>query len=74
LIYLAYYQINDLEARLPDPPFFHAHRSVIVNLGKVKEIAPFLKSTYLLIMNDRQASEIQVSERQSKRLRQMLQT
>ncbi len=68
------YQINDLEARLPDPPFFRAHRSVIVNLGKVKEIAPFLKSTYLLIMNDRQASEIQVSERQSKRLRQMLQT
>jgi DNA-binding LytR/AlgR family response regulator len=27
-----------------------------------------------LIMNDREASEIQVSERQSKRLRQMLQT
>lgn len=67
------YQINDLEARLPDPPFFRAHRSVIVNLGKVKEIAPFLKSTYLLIMNDRESSEIQVSERQSKKLRQSLQ-
>jgi len=67
------YQINDLEARLPDPPFFRAHRSVIVNLGKVREIAPFLKSTYLLVMNDRESSEIQVSERQSKRLRQVLQ-
>ncbi len=67
------YQINDLEARLPDPPFFRAHRSVIVNLSKVKEIAPFLKSSYLIVMNDRQASEIQVSERQSKKLRQLLQ-
>ncbi len=66
------YQINDLEARLPDPPFFRAHRSVIVNLGKVKEIAPMMKSTYLLVMNDKESSEIRVSERQSKRLRQMI--
>lgn len=66
------YQINDLEARLPNPPFFRAHRSVIVNLRRVKDIAPFLKSTYLLLMNDHEASEIQVSERQSKKLRHML--
>ena len=66
------YQLEDLEARLPDPPFFRAHRSVIVNMGKVKEIAPFFKSTYLLIMNDRESSKIQVSERQSKKLRRLL--
>jgi two-component system, LytTR family, response regulator len=68
------YQINDLEARLPEQHFFRAHRSVIVNLRKVKEIAPFIKSTYLIVMKDEAASEIQVSERQSKRLRQILQT
>jgi two-component system LytT family response regulator len=67
------YQLNELEARLPDPPFFRAHRSVIINLHRVKEIAPFLKSTYLVMMSDRDASEIQVSERQSKKLRQLLQ-
>lgn len=67
------YQLNDLEARLPDPPFFRAHRSVIVNLQKVKEIAPLLKSSFLLVLNDQAGSEIQVSERQSKKLRQMLQ-
>ncbi len=66
------YQINELEARLPSPPFFRAHRAVIVNLQKVKEIAPFAKSSYLLLMNDRAASEIQVSERQSKKLRELL--
>jgi two-component system LytT family response regulator/two-component system response regulator LytT len=68
------YQITELEARLPDPPFFVARRSVIVNLRKVKEIAPFFKSTYQLIMNDPEATEIQVSERQSKRLREMLES
>jgi len=73
-LYRTDYQITDLEARLPDPPFFRAHRSVIVNLGKVKEIAPFFKSTYLLIMSDPEASEIQVSERQSKKLREMLES
>ncbi len=67
------YQLNDLEARLPDPPFFRAHRSAIVNLQKVKEIAPLLKSSFLIVLNDQAASEIQVSERQSKKLRQLLQ-
>ena len=39
------YQINELETRLPHPPFFRAHRAVLVNLRKVKEIAPFDKNT-----------------------------
>jgi DNA-binding LytR/AlgR family response regulator len=73
-LYRTDYQITELEARLPDPPFFVARRSVIVNLRKVKEIAPFFKSTYQLIMNDPEATEIQVSERQSKRLREMLES
>lgn len=66
------YQLNDLEARLPSPPFFRAHRGVIVNLRKVKELAPFAKSTFLLLMNDPAATEIQVSERQAKKLRELL--
>lgn len=72
-IYWTDYQINDLEARLPDPPFFRAHRSAIVNMQKVKEIAPTARASYLLVMNDQTASEIHVSERQSKKLRQLLQ-
>ena len=71
-MYWTDYQIGELEKRLPDPPFFRARRSVIVNLERVKEIAPFFKSTYLLVMNDRQATEIQTSERQSKKLHEWL--
>jgi DNA-binding LytR/AlgR family response regulator len=66
------YQLNDLEARLPSPPFFRAHRAVIINLRKVKELVPFAKSTFLLLMNDHATTEVQVSERQSKRLRELL--
>lgn len=68
------YQINDLESRLPNPPFFRAHRNAIVNLDHVREIAPFLKSTYLLLMNDSEGTEIRVSERRSKKLRELLRT
>jgi DNA-binding LytR/AlgR family response regulator len=71
-VYWTDYQIGELEKRLPAPPFFRARREVIVNLERVKEIAPFFKSTYLLIMNDRQATEIQTSERQSKKLHEWL--
>jgi two-component system response regulator LytT len=66
------YQMTDLETRLPDPPFFKARRSVIVNMQKVKEIAGSPKSTYELILNDSAHTKIQVSERQSKRLRDLL--
>ncbi len=68
------YRLNDLEERLPDPPYFRAHRSYIVNMSKVREIAPLAGSGYLLILNDSDGSEIRVSERQSKRLHRMLQT
>ena len=66
------YQIKELETRLPYPPFFRAHRAVLVNLRMVKEIAPFDKNTYLLLMNDRAGSEIQVSARQAQKLRALL--
>jgi two-component system, LytTR family, response regulator len=66
------YNMSDLEERLPNPPFFRAHRSAIVNLRKVKEIAPMFKGAYVLIMKDKEGSEIQVSERHSKYVRDLL--
>jgi DNA-binding LytR/AlgR family response regulator len=71
-LYRTDYTVQDLEARLPDPPFFRAHRSVIVNLRKVKEIRPMFKGSYSLVMKDREATEVQVSERQSRIIREML--
>ena len=71
--YRTNYAIGDLEARLPAPPFFRAHRAVIANLNKVATISPMFKGSLLLTMKDSPASEIQVSERQAKRVRELLQ-
>jgi DNA-binding LytR/AlgR family response regulator len=71
-LYRVDYSLTELDERLPDPPFFRAHRSTIVNLQKVKEIAPMFKGAYALIMKDRDGTEIQVSERHSKYVRDLL--
>jgi len=71
--YRTNYAIGDLEARLPTPPFFRAHRSTIANLDQVATISPLFKGALLLTMKDAQASEIQVSERQAKHVRALLQ-
>jgi len=67
------YAINDLESRLPNPPFFRAHRSTIVNLDKVATIAPMFKGALMLTIKDAQRSQVQVSERQAPRVRELLQ-
>jgi DNA-binding LytR/AlgR family response regulator len=67
------YAIGDLETRLPSPPFFRAHRSTIANLDKVATVSAMFKGALLLTMKDAQRSEIQVSERQAKQVRALLQ-
>src|SRR5262245_15286001 len=67
------YAIGDLENRLPSPPFFRAHRSTLVNLDKVATISPMFKGSLVLTIKDSRASEIQVSERQAKVVRELLQ-
>jgi len=67
------YAIGDLESRLPSPPFFRAHRSIIANLDMVATISPMFKGSLQLTMKDSVSSEIQVSERQAKAVREMLQ-
>jgi DNA-binding LytR/AlgR family response regulator len=58
------YQLGELEAGLPEGLFFRARREALVNVGKIKEIRPYFKSGFLLIMADAAATELVVSERQ----------
>jgi two-component system, LytTR family, response regulator len=71
--YRTNYAIGDLENRLSGPPFFRAHRSTIANLDMVASISPMFKGALMLTMKDSQASQIQVSERQAKHVRELLQ-
>lgn len=71
-VFTVNYQLSELESGLAESNFFRARRAVLVNLGRVKEIRPYFKSSFLLIMNDATQTEIQVSERQAKLLRQRI--
>jgi two-component system LytT family response regulator len=70
--YCVNYQLSELEAALPPDLFFRARREVLVNMARVKEIKPYFKSSFLLVMSDTAATEISVSERQARPLRQRL--
>jgi DNA-binding LytR/AlgR family response regulator len=69
--FLVNYQLAELESGLPEG-FFRARRSCLVNLGKIKEIRPYFKSSFLLILNDSAETEIPVAGRQAKLLRQRI--
>jgi len=66
------YHLAELEASLPGGLFFRARREVLVNLTRIKEIRPYFKSGFLLVMADAAGTEIAVSERQARFLRQRI--
>jgi DNA-binding LytR/AlgR family response regulator len=66
------YQLAELEASLPVDLFFRARRETLVNVSRIREIRPYFKSGFLLIMADAAATEIVVSERQSRLFRQRM--
>ncbi len=69
---LTRFTLKELEAKLNGKNFFRAHRSYIVNIHKVKEILPFFNGTSILVMEDKDKSEVPVSRNQSKKLRKLL--
>jgi two-component system, LytTR family, response regulator LytT len=67
-----YRTIEELQAALDPDIFWRTHRSYLVNINHIKEVMPWFKSSYVLKMNDKRASEIPVSRGQTKRLREFL--
>ena len=66
------HQLAELEARLPREQFFRARREVLINLDRIKEIRPYFKSGFLVVMSDPGASEIVLSARQAHQFRQRI--
>jgi DNA-binding LytR/AlgR family response regulator len=66
------YQLAELEAGLAPEQFFRARREVLVNMTKIREIKPYFKSGFLLIMADATSTEIVISERQVRPFRQRI--
>jgi len=64
--------MDQLEQSLTDTGFFRAHRSYLVNLRRVAEVALLSNRTYELVMNDAQGSRVPVSRRKAVELRGLL--
>ncbi len=70
--YWVNYQLNQLESGLDPKIYFRARREVLVNLSKVRSLKPYDSSTFALVMSDAKETELLVSERRAKELRQRL--
>ncbi|HYL10092.1 MAG TPA: LytTR family DNA-binding domain-containing protein [Candidatus Acidoferrales bacterium] len=66
-----YRTLEELQAALDSDIFWRPHRSYLVNINHIKEVVPWFKSSYMLKMNDKKATEIPVSRAQTKRLREL---
>jgi two-component system, LytTR family, response regulator LytT len=67
-----YRTVEELMEALDGDIFWRPHRSYLVNIKHIKEVVPWFKSSFMLKMNDKRASEIPVSRTQTKRLRELL--
>jgi two-component system, LytTR family, response regulator len=70
--YMTNFTLRELEERLDPQVFFRAHKSRIVNLEQVKEIARWFGGRYRLVMRDSQSSQVELSRVQARELRARL--
>lgn len=66
------FSLNELERRLPTPPFLRIHRAFIVNMQNVVEISPFFNGAYLLTLRDAARTQLTVSRGRVKDLRTLI--
>lgn len=64
--------LDHLESKLKGCGFFRCHRSYLVNLVYVKEVIVWFNGKYILTMSDQKSTEVPVSRRRSKALKQRL--
>ncbi|MGM0411671.1 MAG: LytR/AlgR family response regulator transcription factor [Bacillota bacterium] len=69
--YFTHLKLKELEKKLPSN-FFRIHRSYIVNLNKVKEVIPWFKGKYQIVVDDSAEHEIPVSRKKVNKLNEML--
>jgi two-component system LytT family response regulator len=62
--------LSQLETRLDPDMFFRAHRSIIVNLDRVKEIVPWFAGSHKLRLTT--GAEVDLSRSRAKELREIL--
>jgi two-component system, LytTR family, response regulator len=71
-LYPTRFSLQELERRLPSPPFLRIHRAFLANMRNVVEIRPYFNGAYLLKVNDATGTDLTVSRGRVKDLRTLL--
>ncbi|MCL6478827.1 MAG: LytTR family DNA-binding domain-containing protein [Peptococcaceae bacterium] len=66
------YTLQELADKLDGHRFLRVHRAFLVNLEYVREVIPWFKGSYKLVLGDDQKSEIPVSRRYARVLKEKL--
>jgi ABC-2 type transport system ATP-binding protein len=66
------FTLTELEDRLVPSGFFRAHRAYLVNLQHVKEVIPYTRNSFTLVLDDPAESEIPLSKASARALRELL--
>lgn len=69
---LTQFTLSELEERLARSGFFRAHRSYLVNLQHVREVIPYTRNSFSLILDDDAGTEIPMSKSAAGELRELL--
>jgi len=66
------FTLSEIEQRLARSGFFRAHRGYLVNLQHVKEVIPYTRNSFSLILDDADETEIPLSKAAAAELRELL--
>ncbi|HVU68389.1 MAG TPA: ATP-binding cassette domain-containing protein [Ktedonobacteraceae bacterium] len=66
------FTLQELESRLAGRGFFKAHRAYLVNLQHIKAVIQYTRNSYMLQLDDPQASMIPLSKQSEKELQDLL--
>jgi len=66
------FTLSELEERLARSGFFRAHRGYLVNLQHVREVIPYTRNSFSLILDDADETEIPLSKSAAAELRELL--
>ena len=66
------FTLGELEERLSRSGFFRAHRGYLVNLQHIKEVIPFTRNSFSLLLNDEAKTIIPLSKSAAAELKDLL--
>lgn len=66
------FTLQELEEKLARSGFFRAHRAYLVNMQHIKEVIPYTRNSFTLVLDDKDGTSIPLSKQAAKELQELL--